>query len=237
MGINMGCIMSNNNGKLKCPPNYDTEKFQAVCMIFDDLDFNGNRVVGTNDLAQGFDSFIHDFFLNREANLDNQMEINQNVKKKKKLKALENNKKELINVKKNLDSEVELNKNELNDKVVFKEKQIKSEHDKLDNIIKEYRNFIEISKQNLEKEAQLKFETLNTELENQIRACEKFYQDKYNRLKSEKTQINDLLKNDNKEQTRLRFIQYLNNQQENKNEFTINDCLLYFKNKSFDETM
>ena len=233
----MGCIFSTSKDKLKCPTDYDIKKFKAVCMLFDDLDFNGNRSVGTDDLAQGFDGFIKDFFLNRETNLENMMEINQNVKKKLKLKSLEKNKDEISKVRQKLEAEVVLNKMELDNKLNFKEQQIANEHKKLDNILKDYKNTIEISKTNLENDAKIKIEGLYTELENQIRACEKFYQDKYNRLNLEKNQIDELLNNDNKKQIRLQFIQYLNNKIENCNEFNLHDCLMYFKNKSVEETM
>merc|ERR1711918_255723 len=104
MGTNkMGCICTKKD-KLECPPDYDSKKFKAVCMLFDDLDFNGNRTVSSDDLAQGLDSFIKDFFLNREANLENMMELNQNVKKKIKLKSLEKNKQELSNVQQQLEA-------------------------------------------------------------------------------------------------------------------------------------
>lgn len=233
----MGCIFSSNKDKLKCPPDYDTKKFKAVCMLFDDLDFNGNRSVGTDDLAQGLDGFTKDFFLNREANLENTMELNQNVKKKLKLKSLEKNKEQLSNVQQKLEAEVVLNKMELDNKQKFKEQQIANEHQKLDNILKDYKNTIEISKNNLENDAKLKIEALHTELDNQIHSCEKFYQDKYNRLNQEKNLIDELVKNDNKKQIRLSFIQYLNNQKEDSNEFNLHDCLMYFKNKSLEETM
>ena len=49
--------------------------------------------------------------------------------------------------------------------------------------------------------------------------------------------IDELVKNDNKKQIRLSFIQYLNNQKEDSNEFNLHDCLMYFKNKSLEETM
>ena len=233
----MGCIFSSTKDKLKCPLDYDSKKFQAVCMLFDDLDFNGNRSVGSDDLAQGLDPFITDFFLNRESNLENMMELNQNVKKKLKLKSLEKNKDNLANVQQKLEAEVVLNKNELDNKLKFKEQQIATEHEKLDNILKDYKNTIQISKINLDNDAKLKIEALYTELENQIRSCEKFYQDKYNRLNQEKKQLDELLTKDDKKQIRLRFIQYLNNQQQHSNEFNLNNCLMYFKNKSLEETM
>ena len=232
----MRCIFSSNKDKLKCPAEYDTKKFKAVCMLFDDLDFNGNRSVGTDDLAQGLDGFIKDFFLNRETNLVNMMELNNNVKKKLKLQSLEKNKEELSNVQQKLEAEVVLNKLELDNKLNFKEKQIENEHKKLDNMLKDYKNIIEISKNNLENDAKLKIEGLHNELDNQIRACEKFYQDKYNRLNLEKNQIDELLNKDNKKQIRLQFIQYLNNKIENCNEFNLQDCLMYFKNKSVEDT-
>lgn len=36
---------SPNNGEIKCPKNYDKEKFQKILMLYDKLDTNGNMVM------------------------------------------------------------------------------------------------------------------------------------------------------------------------------------------------
>lgn len=38
-------ICSPNNGEIKCPKNYDKEKFQKILMLYDKLDTNGNMVM------------------------------------------------------------------------------------------------------------------------------------------------------------------------------------------------
>ena len=42
-----GGISSCSTGEIKCPKNYDKEKFQKILMLYDKLDTNGNMGNGT----------------------------------------------------------------------------------------------------------------------------------------------------------------------------------------------
>lgn len=233
----MGCIFSSNDKTIKCPENYDIKKFNAVCMIFDELDFNGNHCVSTEDLSQGYDNNIVDFFSNRIDTLDNLVHINENIKKKQKILTLEKNKNELTNVSKKINGETELSKMDLDEKLELKKQQTKLQHQRLDKELEDFTNLIDIKKNNLDEDCKHQIEALHIELDNEFKNCEKYYQDKCNKLKLEKGHIENLLHSNDNNLIRLNFIQYLNNKQTDKTTFSIKDGLLYFQNKSVDETM
>merc|ERR1711981_809429 len=99
-----GCILSKDK-ELKCPEQYENKKFTAVCMLFDEFDFMGNNIVSGEDLSQGQDEHINQFFTMRlntiNCIIDNHLKLKNNAK----IAKLNENKLELSHYKEKLQIE------------------------------------------------------------------------------------------------------------------------------------
>ena len=72
----MGSGASQLNQGLKCPADYNAKDFEAICMLFDKFDTNGDLIVSGSELA-------HIANVHVENNIDNNWRKVENLQKKK----------------------------------------------------------------------------------------------------------------------------------------------------------
>lgn len=78
-------IMGSGSSQLKCPDDYDKEKFEKIMKLYDKLDSNGDHVVETDELNKIADLHVRNKIRKLKENIDN---INSETETKN--KTLEN---------------------------------------------------------------------------------------------------------------------------------------------------
>merc|ERR1712070_469507 len=190
----------------------------------------GNNVVSVEDLSQGQDEHINLFFNMRINTINSIIDNHLKLKNNAKIAKLNENKLELSHYKEKLQIETTFLKEQLDESLKIKKDQIGQDIKKLNNLIYDEERKTELNKEKLDNDYNLKIETLDHDLEFKIKQNENIYKNKLKSYTEQQTEIENLIKNNEKDKIREEFIKHINNYQD-KDNFNVYDCLNYFKNK------
>jgi hypothetical protein len=214
---------------------YDYNKFRIVKMIFDDFDLNNTNRISICEL-ESYNTFIKDFFFHRLNHLENHYELNNDFKRNKKLTLLGIKDLEMKETIIKMNDKNEILKMEISNTIENRKGEIKLEIKKLEQELVFIDKVSEIKKKLSDDDTKIQIENMKKSLQIEKDTCMTFYDEKCKRINDEKESLESLLNTNNPDELRAEFLKYMTGSPDKKF-FTLLDILLYFKNKSYDDTL
>lgn len=214
---------------------YDYNKFRIVKMIFDDFDLNNTNRISICEL-ESYNTFIKDFFFHRLNHLENHYELNNDFKRNKKLSLLGIKDLEMNETIIKMNDKNEVLKMEISNTLENRKGEIRLEIKKLEQELVFIDKVSEIKKKLSDDDTKIQIENMKKSLQIEKDTCMTFYDEKCKRINDEKESLESLLNLNNPDELRAEFLKYMTGGPDKKF-FTLLDILLYFKNKSYDDTL